>query len=164
MSVPDHRPETPASSLDGHAQRETPGGVESDPWANVRKHSPRSRPGIRGGQPERPPALDPDVLDLDADPPPHVPRALRWPSFTVRVSNPLAAFIREQAALDNVTVNTWMVRVLEDRRRRRERPADVRDWLLRQAAQCGAPGDPEAALVAVVRHLAERWPDGARLR
>lgn len=76
----------------------------------------------------------------------------------------LAAYIREQAYEDGVTVNAWMNRLIAAHRDGDRLPADVREWLRIQAANCGCPGDPDRALVLVLRHLMDRWPYGARLR
>lgn len=104
-----------------------------------------------------------DLLDLDAAAPPRAPKSARWPVIGVRMDASLAAFVREQAHVEHCTVNGYLVRLVR-RARDGQLPADVRDWLVIQAAQCGHPGDPDAALVAVIRHLADRWPEGARLR
>lgn len=94
---------------------------------------------------------------------PPAPPARRNEVIGVKVAPHVATWLRATAAAEGTTMNGYIVRLL-----RRERdgglPADCRTWLARQAAQCGHPGDPDAALVTVIRHLADRWPDGARLR
>lgn len=104
-----------------------------------------------------------DVLDLDATVPPRQPKSMRWPVIGVKMDAALAAFVREQAHVERTTGSSYIRRLIRQARDG-QLPADCRDWLTRQAAQCGCPGDPDAALVAVIRHLADRWPDGARLR
>lgn len=103
------------------------------------------------------------VLDLDAEPPLPTPKSLRWPVVGTRMPAHRHAWLRERAAADGITVNALVNRVLAEAQQGGW-PADVREWLLMQAGQCGCPGDPEQALVAVIRHLADRWPYGARLR
>lgn len=102
------------------------------------------------------------VLDLDGTAPPPRPWKYRFPVVGIRMPQHLAAFLREQAYVEGCSVNAWVVRLIE-RARSQGLPADCRDWLITQAAQCGHPGDPDAALITVLRHLADRWPDGARL-
>lgn len=102
-------------------------------------------------------------LDLDADPPPPFLPGVRWLIQSIRFPATLAAWIRETAFREGKTFNGVVVDRLT-RSRDTSRPADVDEWLLRQAAQCGCPGDTEQALVKVVRHLSARWPDGGRLR
>lgn len=103
------------------------------------------------------------VLDLDAVRPPPLPKNIRWPVVSVRMDATLLAFCREQAYVESTSVNAWIVRAIR-KARDAQLPADVRDWLTVQAAQCGTPGDLDAALITVIRHLADRWPEGARLR
>lgn len=103
------------------------------------------------------------VLNVDATQPPRPPKSMRWPVVGVRMDASLAKFVREQAVVENCTINAWMVRLVK-RAREGQLPADVRDWLTVQAAQCGHPGDPDRALIEVIRHLADLWPLGARLR
>lgn len=141
-----------------------------DPWANLRAQRDESGPNPRGETRRARPAHHAlrespgDVLDLDAVDPPPTPASVKWPTISVRISSHLAAFVREQAAIDGCSVNSWMVRRVQAARDGELLPADVRRWLTIQAAQCGHPGDPDAALVAVLRHLMDRWPHGARLQ
>lgn len=102
------------------------------------------------------------TLDLDAVDPPRLPSSVRYPVVSVRMPAHLKAWATDQALIEHTTVNAWIVRLIA-RSRTDQLPADVREWLVCQAAQCGLPGDPDAALVVVLRHLADRWPAGARL-
>ncbi len=104
-----------------------------------------------------------DLLDLDADPAPNPPRSLRHPVFGIRMDSSLACYVREQALLEHCSANAWILRRIREHRDS-HLPADCREWLVKQAAQCGCPGDPDRALELVLRHLADRWPNGARLR
>lgn len=103
------------------------------------------------------------IVDLDADPPPRSPQMIRRGHVSVRMPPSLLAWIVEQARVERATVNGWIVAALA-RARDESLPVDVRDWLAAQAAQCGCPGDLDKALTLTVRHLAERWPHGGRLR
>lgn len=104
------------------------------------------------------------TLDLDGELPPGPP-AMRSEVVSARVPADLAAFVRECAADERTTPAEWLRRLIVQRRSDGPAlPADVRSWLVVQAAQCGCPGDADRALVMVLRHLADRWPDGARLR
>jgi hypothetical protein len=105
-----------------------------------------------------------DTLDLDGRHPPFLPsRNQRQVVISTKLPAHLAAWLRERARLDRTTPADY-VRTLIVHARDGAMPADCRDWLVRQAAQCGIPGRPDDALVAVIRHLADRWPNGARLR
>lgn len=105
-----------------------------------------------------------EVLDLDATRPRILPRgAVRSSVISVRMPAHLAAWVHAQAERERTNVNQYVTGLLR-RERDQGMPVDVRDWLTRQAAQCGVPGDPDTALILVLRHLADRWPDGARLR
>lgn len=105
-----------------------------------------------------------DVLDLDASEPPPTPHVgARSTTLGVKVPAVVAAYVREQAYVEHTTVNGFLRRLIERHRAGDRLPADCREWLVRQAAQTGNVGDPDAALVAVIRHLAARWPNGARL-
>ena len=103
------------------------------------------------------------ILDLDGTAPPPLPKSVRWPVVGVRMPSHLKRWAEDRARADNCSLNAFLVRTLTAARDTPAMPADVRDWLTIQAAQCGVPGDPDAALAIVVRHLAGRWPDGARL-
>lgn len=122
-------------------------------------------PRLAGGTPIRADRASSLVtLDLDGEHPPGPP-AMRSEVLSTRVPANLAAFVRESAAGESVTPAVWLHRLIAQRRSDGPQlPADVRSWLTVQAAQCGCPGDPDRALVMVLRHLADRWPDGARLR
>lgn len=105
-----------------------------------------------------------DVLDLDATRPRMLPpHSVRSRVLGVRLPAHLAAWVVSQAEQERTTVNGYLAALIV-RERDDGMPPDVRDWLTRQAAQCGVPGEPDTALVMVLRHLADRWPDGARLR
>lgn len=104
-----------------------------------------------------------DLIDLDADHPPLPPVKLRRGVVSVRMPPALQAWITEQARVEHITFNAWIVTCLA-RARDESMPVDVRDWLAAQAAQCGCPGDIDQALTLVVRHLSMRWPHGGRLR
>lgn len=122
--------------------------------------------GIADRRAETPPSTADrakDLLDLDATPAPHPPRSLRTPVVGIRMDAALAAYVREEAARDRCSVNRWLNRLIRQHRDRRALPDDCRAWLTVQAGQCGCPGDPDQALVLVLRHLADRWPHGARL-
>lgn len=140
-----------------------------DPWANVRAVRDESvadpRAETTGGRFQRhSPRETPDgVLNVAADEPPEPPASFRWPVRSVRLPSHLAAYMREQAAIEGCSQNAWVVRLVQAHRDS-GLPADVRNWLMIQAAQCGHPGEPDVALVAVLRHLADLWPNGARLR
>ena len=86
------------------------------------------------------------------------------PMMGFRVSPSTAAWVAEQASNEHTTVAGWLQRLVEREQRGERWPVDVRDWLARQAAQCGCPGDIDQAIIEVVRHLAARWPNGGRLR
>lgn len=94
--------------------------------------------------------------------PPREPRSVRYPIVTARVPAHLAAFIRRRAGERSSTINAYLNSlIVEDRDR--GLPADCTVWLSKMAASAGTPGDINGALIAVLRHLADRWPDGARL-
>lgn len=101
-------------------------------------------------------------LDLDADLPPVRPKSFRWPVIGIRIPAHLKAYLEQRVFQDGTTINHYVRTLIEADRH--GLPADCREWLVKQAAQCGVPGRPEEALVLVLRHLADRWPDGARLR
>lgn len=103
------------------------------------------------------------LLDVDADAPPCLPLHLRMPVLGVRCTPQLAAYVREQAYQDGQSVNRWLTNLIEAHQDD-ALPADCRAWLRVQAGQCDCPGEPQVALVRVLRHLARRWPHGARLR
>lgn len=84
--------------------------------------------------------------------------------ISVKLAPHLNVWVKARAAAERTTRNGYIVRLLTRERDGLPLPDDCRDWLTRQAAQCGCPGDPDRALVLVIRHLADRWPDGARLR
>lgn len=105
-----------------------------------------------------------DCLDLDAVLPPGPPGPQTRQLFVgARVSLPVAAWIREQSRLHRVPQAQFIRRCIEHEYRGGGYPADVRDWLAAQAAQCGRPGDIDGALYEVIRHLAAKWPNGGRL-
>lgn len=104
------------------------------------------------------------MLDLDGVGPPDAP-PVRREVISVKLAPHLAVWVRERASAERTTMNGYIVALLRRERDGEARlPADCRAWLDRQAVQCDLKGDPDAALVAVIRHLADRWPDGARLR
>lgn len=104
------------------------------------------------------------LLDLDGTRPPGPPGGLPAVRLTAKVSPSIAAWVDVEAARAGLTVNAWLKRLINEARRTDPvLPADCRLWLQEQAAQCGCPGDPDRALVLVLRHLAARWPNGARL-
>lgn len=103
------------------------------------------------------------VLDLDGVAPPRMPKSRRWPVVSVRMPAHYKAWLMERALREGMTINAYMVRMI-GRDRDQGLPPDVRNWLARQAVQCGLKGQPDEALVLVLRHLADRWPDGARLK
>ena len=104
------------------------------------------------------------VLDLDGTEPPWLPAgSVRTRTLATRVPPHVAAWVQEEARLRRTTPAQLIARLIM-RERDGGLPDDCREWLTRQAAQCGVPGDPDAALVLVLRHLADRWPNGARLR
>lgn len=104
------------------------------------------------------------LLDLDAHPAPGDPTRRRTTTMLgVRLPVAQAVWVQEQAALSGVAVNAWLKTLVNEAFRGERLPADVRDWLTVQATQIGQPGDLRAALVEVVRHLAVRYPHGARL-
>lgn len=104
-----------------------------------------------------------DVLDLDASAPPDRPLYIGSTMIGTRIEKPLAAWVRSQAEIAHTTVGGWLRDLIERERSSEGLPLDVREWLLKQAAQCGCPGDSEQALIEVVRHLARKWPNGGRL-
>jgi hypothetical protein len=87
---------------------------------------------------------------------------MRTVTVAFRCSPSLAAWLNDVADRDHTQPSTVVRRLIEQARDERW-PADVTHWLTAQAACIGQPGDPDAALIAVVRHLARRWPHGARL-
>jgi hypothetical protein len=104
------------------------------------------------------------TLHLSGFPTPEPAFRVRGTVLHVRAPAPLAAWAVEQAEAEGVTVNRWLIRVLEERRAGGPvLPADVMHWLLAQAAACRRPGEWEHALVATVRDLAETYPMGCRL-
>lgn len=107
-----------------------------------------------------------DVLDLDADEPPTWRRSRSSVTISVRIPTLLASYVRGRVEPDGQTINGYLLGLIEADRDREGGgwPGDVNEWLLRQAAQCGCPGDSRTAVIEVVRHLADRWPDGGRLR
>lgn len=106
-----------------------------------------------------------DVLELDADRAPDPPGSLSTSKVIgVRVPRHLWVWVREQAAIDRRVPSEWVRTLIVRERDGHQLPRDCRDWLTIQAAQCGAPGDPDHALVTLIRHLADRYPNGARLR
>lgn len=106
------------------------------------------------------------LLELDADRAPEPPPSLRNSLVLgVRLPRHQAVWVKEQALLDRTTVNGYLTRLVRDAYHHGEwLPRDVREWLTIQASQMGCPGEPEAALVGIIRHLADRYPNGARLR
>jgi hypothetical protein len=86
-------------------------------------------------------------------------------TVAARLPAPLARACHEAAKREGSNVNTWLGRIIRRELDSEERlPVDCRLWLVKQARQSGCPGDPDQALVLVLRHLADRWPHGARLR
>jgi hypothetical protein len=105
-----------------------------------------------------------DVLDLDATRPRMLPpSASRSIVVSARVPAHVAAWVHEQARKERRNPSQYLTALILQARDD-GLPPDCRDWLTRQAAQCGVPGQPDQALVMILRHLADRWPDGARLR
>lgn len=103
------------------------------------------------------------ILDLDGVEPPRIrERSLAPVVLGVKMPAHLAAWVRERVFTEQTTINAFLLGLVE--RERDGLPPDCRAWLTAQAAQCGCPGDPDQALVLVLRHLADRWPRGARLR
>lgn len=102
-------------------------------------------------------------LDLDADFAPLPPQSMRQPVIGIRVYPHTRAWMIERATAEGCTMNAF-VNQLIDRERDGGLPADCRNWLARVAAQNGMPGQPDAALVEVLRRLAARYPAGCRLR
>lgn len=102
------------------------------------------------------------VLDLDAHRPPDAP-PIRSRLITVRLPAHVRSWVDVRAEVLGVPPGTVVRRLVEDAAGGEGWPADVEDWLLCQAAQCDMPGDPDGAMIEVVRHLARRWPAGARL-
>lgn len=102
------------------------------------------------------------MLDLDGTPPPVRPHT-RGVVLTVRVHPELAAWVHDTATIHRTNTAHVMRQALEQARDGGRWPPDVQRWLAAQAACLGTPGDPEGALVQVVRHLATRWPNGSRL-
>lgn len=77
----------------------------------------------------------------------------------------LRAWINDQAAKNRVEPGVYIRTILQHARADGYGwPEDVTRWLTSQAANNGTPGDTTAAVIALVRHLAIRWPHGARLR
>lgn len=104
------------------------------------------------------------TLDLDATAPPGPP-PVRREVISVKLMPHMAVWARQRAAAEGMTMNGYIVQLMQRERDAEDLlPKDCRDWLKRQAVQCGCKGDPARALVLVIRHLADRWPDGARLR
>lgn len=76
----------------------------------------------------------------------------------------LRAWIEHEATLNHCEPGAIIRRILQRARADGHGwPNDVRLWLLSQAANNDTPGDTDAAVIALVRHLAIRWPHGARL-
>jgi hypothetical protein len=70
--------------------------------------------------------------------------------------------MRERAAADGITPSAFVMALVRRERDYPELPADCRAWLEIQAAAAGYPHEPERALVAVIRELADRHPLGVR--
>lgn len=104
-----------------------------------------------------------DELNLTGTKPRYEPNPTRSLTITARLPVRAHAWLRDQAERDNTTPSMLIRRIVDQAMQRGRWPADVQDWLVVQAAQCGVVGDPDGAVIAVVRHLAERWPDGCRL-
>jgi hypothetical protein len=102
------------------------------------------------------------MLDLDGTPPPARPHT-RSHVMAFRAPADLAAWIRDEAERDHVSHGTVIRHIICEARQQGRWPDDVHRWLLAQAACLGTPGDLDNALISVVRHLAVRWPHGARL-
>lgn len=103
------------------------------------------------------------VLDLDARPAPEWPGGT--PRFTVlntRVPRSVDRYVRTRCEAERTTPSMFIRRLIEAEMAG-GLPADCREWLAVQAAQCGLRGDVDATLVTVLRHLAKRWPNGGRL-
>lgn len=111
------------------------------------------------------PHFDPEVIDLLASPPPGMPRYMRSTTIlNAKVPTPLGVRAREHCRRLDTSINAWLRTLIErELDHTTPLPPDVNDWLEKQAAQCGVPGQPQQALILVVRHLAARWPDGGRL-
>lgn len=104
------------------------------------------------------------MMELDGVAPPEAPRrGVERPVVGARLNPHIAAWVRSQADVDRCTVSEWLTRLIVKARDGDALPADCRDWLARQAAQCGKLGDPDGALVVILRHLADRYPSGVRL-
>lgn len=105
-----------------------------------------------------------DILDLDGTEPPWLPSgSVRTRTVSTRLPPHVAAWLDEQARLRRTTTAGYLAQLVR-RDRDHGLPSDCREWLTRQAAQCGCPGDVDQALIIVLRHLADRWPNGARLQ
>lgn len=102
------------------------------------------------------------TLDLDASPVPYPSRILTV-VLSAKVPRPVAGWVAEEARRAGMTPSRWLLQLVEQAQHDRW-PVDVQRWLLAQGQQCGCPGDVNATVIEVVRHLATRWPDGARLR
>src|SRR5262245_13209532 len=99
------------------------------------------------------------MIDLDATPPPPLP-GMRSVVLAFRCPADLAAWVRERAARDHTSPGTTLRRIVARERNNGDRwPTDVNRWLTAQAACNSTPGDHDAAIIALVRHLATRWPN-----
>lgn len=104
------------------------------------------------------------TLTLSGFPTPDPPYRKRGKVLAVRAPTNLTAWVEETAEAEGVTVNRFLVRVLEERRASGPvLPADVMQWLVAQAAACRCPGDWVTALTLTVRDLARTYPMGCRL-
>lgn len=101
------------------------------------------------------------MLDLDGSHPP-TPPSHATELITLRLPVDLAAWVRDTAHVENTTP-VHVLRSIVAAARGDRWPPDVQRWLAAQAACTGAPGDIDHAVITVVRHLAARWPNGARL-
>lgn len=107
---------------------------------------------------------EPGSLVLSGIPTPAPPRIRNGRTIACRPSTKTVAWVEEQAEREGISVNRFLINVLEQRRHAGPAvPADVMYWLRATAASCGRPGDWELALTTVVRDLAKTYPEGIRL-
>ena len=100
-----------------------------------------------------------DTLDLTGTHPPRPPRGIVKHVVGCRVPPAHEYALRRRADEVGVSVSDLLRDLIEAEL---VMPADVRGWLLMQQRQCDARTEAET-IVAVVRHLAKRWPNGCRL-
>jgi hypothetical protein len=116
----------------------------------------------RGPAPGARPRLDLDANRVPEPPPFNGGRTST--SVSVRVPHHMEWWLREAAANHNLSVNAYLLMLLAKARGGDSIPADCWAWLSMEAKLHDDFDGPLDALVAIIRHLADRYPYGAELR